>query len=208
MWRLFESGEARFAFITASRELCRRVGEQFARLQTGAGAPPQRTHNTTVAPPSLAAATWPIFVTSRDWLLLVDGASDAPAFPRNADGAPADPQSASPSVEWPLFRDTIWPSLQVAIKNRAAAGGASKAVLTAGAAAVWREIQSHIKGGGGSGSGSGGDGHDTGRPLSRRAYVALPHKAALTFADGEQRCAVCSAHGSVFRRGSDVRSSF
>jgi hypothetical protein len=213
MWRLYRhDGVRRFAFVTASAELRDRVRALFRRLRAGAGETldaDDAAGNTT--PASLADcpdSAWPLFLTSADWMRLADGATADPYFRRAPDGrlkapheAPATWRDAAaaaaaaaarrPDVDAAIFRARFWPSLLAyaathlpALKRELSDGSAS---------AVWREIVSFIKGRPPALPAGTRDAalHElqqlVGKPLSRAAYVALPHKVAPAFAGDVRR---------------------
>ncbi len=170
MWRLYrQAGVARFVFITASGVLRDRVRALFRRMQRGAaGAWAQAADagdalDAAGGPISLAgtpARCWPLFLTTADWLRLLDGASDVPFFKRAADGSLLQPQRApaswrpgfaavttsaaavatQPNVDFRVFQRHFWPRLL----GLGGSGAAATFIPTSACAAVWREIVSII----------------------------------------------------------------
>jgi DNA polymerase III delta prime subunit len=196
MWRLYCSGVLRFVFVTASAQLRDRVRTLFRRTQRGAGlhAAAATGERCDAAGGALSLErcsrdAWPLFLTTADWMRLLDGACAKPFFARTPDGALTAPEKApaswrprgapepkeQPNVDFRFFLTRLWPRL---VSHDA------DGITRSSTAAVWREFVSFIKGG------AHQDLDRSGQPLSRAEYLALPHKIAPAFATEKQRAAV------------------
>jgi hypothetical protein len=167
------------------------VRDLFNRQKRGAGIAVD--DDEAALPASLAGCTtWPLFLTTSDWLRLADGACKEPFFKRTPAGNLVSPQLAPPAwravdappctrvdIDYDEFRRAFWPKLCVLV-TAARHLSVSRDVGDAAAPAVWREIITFIKGRAAAVDEPGG-------VLSRAAYLALPAKEAPTFAGEDSR---------------------
>eukprot|EP00741_Cyanophora_paradoxa_P017382 tig00020964_g16791.t1 len=185
---LLPSGHLRAVFLTTNPALLAEVRRLFSRLEEGHALLSQPAEGDEALPPlgrvdadlpdslgALSDDSYPLFVTGRKWLRLVDGTLDAERrfFPR--------PEGAR-LVTYELFEEELWPALSSAKGSSSKRpSGLPHSML------VWTEFLSLIQGSVES------LGRDEGY-LDQEAYFALGRNRSRL--DEEQRRAIYELHGA------------